>query len=76
MSKERKFTEQECVKNGGHFWKYWTANTPVDENFNPGSFRYDVYYPDGEPQYRGCPLCGRVERHIDKWENIRSNDNE
>lgn len=74
--KERKFTEEECVKNGGHFWKYWTANDSIDENFNKRSFRYAVYYPDGEPQSRGCPLCGRVEHHISYWATKEELDNE
>lgn len=62
--KDRKLTEKECINSGGHFWKHWSANTPVDPNtfepdFSCGS--YAVYYPNGEPQYRGCPLCGRIE---------------
>ena len=69
---DRKFTEEECVANGGHFWKYWSGNDIVD----PINFEIDNscgrklgYYPDGEPQYRGCPLCGRKEVLIPaRWE--------
>ena len=72
---ERKFTEEECVANGGHFWRYWRANTPVNKKtFEPdySCGRYATYWPNGEPEYRGCPLCGRKEEHIiiDKWEEI------
>ena len=68
---ERKFTPEECIENGGHFWKYWSANDSIDpKTFNQGNIRYDVYYPNGEPQYRGCPLCGTVEQEIHDWVNI------
>ena len=70
MSKGRKFNEEECVANGGHFWKYYSANTCVDENFKSTGQSYCVYFPDGEPQYRGCPLCGRVEAEIHRWGKV------
>ena len=68
IEKQRKFTETECVANGGHFWKYYRANDCVDKNFNHTGQRHLMYFPNGEPEYRGCPLCGKVERHIDRWE--------
>ena len=67
MSKERKFTEEECVANGGHFWNYYSANTEVDENFKPTGMSYCMYFHNGEPRYRGCPLCGRVEYEVHEW---------
>lgn len=68
---ERQFTEEECVANGGHFWKYWRGNDHIDYktfNIDYSMGRFAVYYPKGEPQYRGCPLCGRKE--IQRWEKI------
>lgn len=67
---ERKFTEKECEEIGGHFWKYWNANDSIDEKtFEYSGYNYDVYYPNGAPQYRGCPACGRIEILIPaQWE--------
>lgn len=66
---KRKFTEEECVANGGHFWKYWSHLEEIDhQTFNKTGRVYAVYCPNGAIQYRGCPLCGKIERHIDRWE--------
>lgn len=60
---ERKLTEEECVKSGGHFWKYWDATQGVNDiTFELNGFSYLAYYPNGNaPSFRGCPLCGRIE---------------
>lgn len=67
MTIERTFTQAECTANGGHFWSEWDASQTVD----PKTFSIDysagqiaVYYPNGAPRFRGCPLCGRVEKYI------------
>lgn len=68
---ERRFTEKECVENGGHFWKEWWANSQVDENFNRTGLEYAVYYANGEPLMRGYPLCGRIEKQNVEWEEVK-----
>ena len=62
--KTEELIEDECVAHGGHFWKHWSGNDVVDRK----TFEIDnsfgskcMYYPNGEPKYRGCPLCGREE---------------
>lgn len=73
---ERKFTEEECVANGGHFWKYYNINEGVDENFERNGIVINVYYPDGTPRMRGCPLCGRREKEIHFWQKKYPEDME
>lgn len=63
--KDRKLTEKECINSGGHFWKYWDSTQGINEDtFEKNGYIFDVYYPNGAPKYRGCPLCGRIESMI------------
>ena len=65
-----KLTEKECIK-GGHCWNHHSANAGVDEFGNLTGSRHMVYYPDGEPQYRTCKHCGKKEKLINKWMELK-----
>lgn len=75
---ERKFTEKECEEIGGHFWKYWDKSMDVDKiTFNPTGIINCVYYPNGAPKFRGCPVCGRIEILVPaQWEEYSKGKND
>ncbi len=60
-----------CCEKGDHQWRYWSANDQVDPiTFSKTDVCHMLYYPDGEPSYRGCQICGKVEiKGI--WEEVK-----
>jgi len=66
---EHPLTEEQCKKLGGHYWNHHSANDVVNDFGVAASpqLRHLVHYPDGEPQYRTCGLCGKTEKKIDEW---------
>ena len=73
MTKQERVEEllRRCEK-GHHLWTYFQGNDVVD----PLTFEVDslmqtcLAFPDGVPQYRGCPICGKKEIMRTRWEDI------
>jgi hypothetical protein len=60
----------ERCKNGKHIWKYWKGNDCVDRvTLEPTGMSTLLAFVGEEPEYRGCPICGKREVLIKYWED-------
>lgn len=69
MNNEYPLSEEECVKHGGHFWKYYDNTDILKPNFEKSGS--NIWSNKPIIRYRGCPICGRIEKEVPAyWERI------